>query len=70
MFTNESLEEELNYLLERYHLLYWKKAGLKELINNAQREKRHWESIDNIRMTNDMNRIIELADALTQTEAA
>ena len=70
MSTNESIEQELNNLLERYHLLYWKNSGLEELIKNAQKEKKHWEAIDNIRMTSDMTRIIELADSLMATEAA
>jgi|GEM_PF-3936275 len=70
MITNESIEQELDNLLERYHILYWKNPGLKELINNAKKEKKHWEAIDNLRMTNDMTRIIELADMLMETEAA
>ncbi|MGB5505301.1 MAG: hypothetical protein WBM70_01305 [Sulfurovum sp.] len=70
MSKNESVEEQLNNILERYHLLYWKQLGLQELIKNAVREKEHWEAIDNIRMTNDMTRIIEIAETLTETEVA
>jgi hypothetical protein len=70
MITNESIEQELNNILERYHVLYWKNSGLNELIKNAVREKKHWEAIDNIRMINDMTRIIDIANMLMETEAA
>ena len=34
----------------------------------AQKEKEHWEAIDNIRMTKDLTTIIEIAGTLRETE--
>jgi len=66
MSKNE-LTEQLDELLERYHLQYWKVEGLEDLSMYARKEKEHWESIGNKRMTNDMTRIIELSETLTAT---
>ncbi|WP_373033134.1 hypothetical protein [Sulfurovum sp.] len=70
MSKNELIEQQLNEILERYHLTYWKKEGLEELAIYARKEKEHWESIDNKRMTHDMSRIIELSETLTKTVEA
>ena len=68
MSKNELIEQQLDEILERYHLKYWKEESLEELIIHA--EKEHSEAIDNMRMTNDLTRIIQLAETLTETEAA
>jgi len=70
MSKNELIEQQLDEMLERYHLQYWKEEGLEELVMYAEREKKHWESIDNKRMTNDMTSIIEIAETLTETVEA
>jgi hypothetical protein len=68
MSKNELIEQQLDEILERYHLKYWKEEGLEELIMYAQKEKEHWEAIDNIRMTKDLTTIIEIAGTLRETE--
>ncbi|MGB5505737.1 MAG: hypothetical protein WBM70_03520 [Sulfurovum sp.] len=69
MSKNELIEQQLDGILERYYYLkYWKEESLEELIIHA--EKEHSEAIDNMRMTNDLTRIIQLAETLTETEAA
>ncbi|MGB5506256.1 MAG: hypothetical protein WBM70_06200 [Sulfurovum sp.] len=69
MSKNELIDQKLDEKLERYYYLkYLKEESLEDLIMYA--EKEHWESIDNIHRTNDLTRIIELAETLTETEAA
>lgn len=68
MSKNELIEQQLDEILERYYLKYWKEESLEELIMYAKKE--HSEAIDNIRITNDLAKIIELAETLTETEAA
>lgn len=66
MSKNE-LTEQLDELLERYHLQYWKVEGLEDLSMYARKEKEYWESKENERMTRDMTKIIELSETLTAT---
>lgn len=66
MSKNE-LTVQLNEILERYHLQYWKVEGLEELAINARKEKEYWEAKDNERMIRDMTTIIELSETLTAT---
>lgn len=68
MSKNELAEQQLDEILNRYHLLYWKKSGLEELIKNAEKEKALWKARDNMRMTNDMTKIIEMAEILVSTK--
>ncbi len=69
MSNNELIEQQLDEILERYYYLrYWKEESLEDLIMYA--EKEHSETIDNIRRSNDLIRIIELAETLAETEAA
>lgn len=69
MSKNELIEQQLDKMLEGYYYLkYWKEESLEELIVNAERE--YSETIDNKNMINDLTRIIELAETLTETEAA
>jgi len=69
MSKNE-LTEQLDELLERYHLQYWKVEGLEDLSMYARKEKEYWESKENERMTRDMTRIIEISETLTGTGEA
>ena len=64
MLTNESLERQLDGMLDRYHVLFWKELGLKALIKNAKKEKEIWEARNNRRITKIMSRIIKIAEIL------
>jgi len=69
MSKNELIEQKLDEILEKYYYLkYWKEESLDELIMFA--EKEYTETVDNIRMKNDLIKIIELAESLTETQAA
>lgn len=73
---DNTLEEELDMILERYHLLSWKELILEVLIENTQKEKKNWEASNyeedsnSKRVINDLNRVIEIAETLKETEAA
>ena len=62
----ESAEQQLDTILERYRLLHWKKEGLKDLIQYANKEKYYWETLNKIHVINDLTRVIEIAETLTQ----
>jgi len=66
MSMNESVERKLDEILERYHLLSWKEAGLKELIKSAQKEKEYWEVTNATHLINDLTKIIQIAENLTK----
>ena len=64
----ESAEQQLDTILERYRLLHWKDVGLKDLIEYAQKEKDYWETLNKIHLINDLTRVIEMAEILTQVK--
>ena len=68
MTMTKSLERKLDEILERYRLLHWKKAGLKELIIYAQVEKKYWKNSNKTHLINDMTRIIRMAQILTKAK--
>ena len=70
MSKNELIEQELDEILEKYHLLSWKELVLEVLSMNEQKEKEHWEKSYSTSVTNDIARIIEITETLTETEAA
>jgi hypothetical protein len=70
MSKNELIEQELDEILEKYHLLSWKELVLEVLSKNEQKEKEHREELYSTSVTNDITRIIEITEALKETEAA
>jgi hypothetical protein len=70
MSKNELIEQELDEILEKYHLLSWKELVLEVLSKNEQKEKEHREELYSTNVTNDITRIIEITEALKETEAA
>ncbi len=67
MSKNELLEQELDEILEKYHLLAWKELVLEVLSKNEQKEKEHWEESYSASVTKDIARIIEITETLTET---
>ena len=66
MSKNELIEQELDEILEKYHLLPWKELVLEVLSKNEQKEKEHWQESYSVSVTNDIARIIEIMEALTE----